>query len=188
MKLPILCVLIALSASFAVQAAKERAFVDEPEPPTSSRVEDPEMWSERSSSLPPWPKDSDLVEFRLDNDTSSFRYFMDANHLAIGEDKVVRYTLVAASPSGARNVSFEGLRCTPKGEYKIYAYGAGDRFQPIAGADWQPVPSRGDQLHQELHGHFLCVPLKFAPRPKKDMIRALQGPINPRQNTGFMPD
>ncbi len=188
MKLPFVCALIALSASFAVQAAKERAFVDEPEPPTSSRVEDPELWSEKSSSLPPWPNDSDLVEFQLDNDAAPFRYLIDANHLAIGEDKVVRYTLVVESQSGARNVSFEGLRCTPKGEYKIYAYGAGDRFQPIDGADWQPVPSYGDQLHRELHGHFLCVPLKFAPRPKNDMVRALQGPINPRQNTGFMPE
>jgi len=181
-------ILPALLATTPCFAAEERAFIDTPEPVTPSSIEEGKPWEEIASKLPPWPRDSDLIEFELDS-SSPFRYYIDRRHLGIGRDEVVRYTLVAESSSGARNVSFEGIRCKPRGVYRIYAYGSRGTFHPIPESDWIYVRNDpGDMLHRELHGHFLCGPRTFAPRPKKDMIRALKGHIAERENAGFVSD
>lgn len=170
-------------------ALAERPFIDEAEPFRPGTIKDPEYWSEGVAALPPWPKDTDLVELHLDGPRGLLRYYLDGKNLAVGSDEVVRYTLLAQSASGARNVSFEGIRCTPKGEHRVYAYGIGGRFEPAPPSDWRPLP-QGDtnDYRRQLHGQVLCVPLKFEPRPKKDMLRAMKGPIHPRENAGFMTD
>jgi hypothetical protein len=183
---PILAALLVLLPG--VSRAEDRPFIDEPEPPASSRIEEAAPWQEGKTTLPPWPANSDLVEFHVDGGPTPFRYFIDASHLAVGADGVVRYTLVVESGSGARNVSYEGMRCTARGSYKIYAYGAGSRFKPVE-QDWQPIPVHSnDRYHLALHRVILCVPLKFEPRPKKDMIRAMQGHLPRRTNAGFLSD
>jgi hypothetical protein len=163
-------------------------FIFEQAPLTSSRVQEGKPWKEESVNLPPWPADSDLIEFKLDGDPSPFRYFIDGKHLAVGSDSVVRYTLVVESSSGARNVSFEGVRCTARGEYKIYAYGVAGKFNQVH-EGWKPVSDNGDdydRCHRNLSRYLLCVPRKFAPRPKKDMIRALEGHVGPYTNAEFL--
>lgn len=170
--------------------AAENVFVPDAEAPPPSSIEERKPWQEAKTPLPPWPSDSDLVEFRLDSAAPDpFRYFIDKTHLSVGTDGIVRYTLVAEGSNGTRNVSFEGLRCTPRGIYKVYAYGAGGRFAAVDGADWHPVfdPS-ADIYRKELWQYHFCVPREFKPRPKKDMLRSLQGHIAPRQNTGFQAD
>lgn len=174
-----------------VLAAKPRLFIDEPESPVPSSIQEGEAWQERQINLPPWPQDGDLVEFRLDDPAApiSFRYFIDGRNLSVGSDGVVRYTLVAQSASGARNVTYEGLRCTAQGVFRVYAYGSAKSFTPIEGEEWQTIIRRpGDELHRELHGFFLCGPRTFEPRPLKDMIRALKGQIRGRENAGFQAD
>jgi hypothetical protein len=188
MRHSVLATLTLLLALSDVHAAKERMFIDEPEPPVPSSVQEGAPWEEGEVLLPPWPDDADLVEFTLDS-PGPFRYFIDARHLSIGRDGVVRYTLVAESSSGSRNVSYEGLRCKADGVYQVYAYGAGGRFQALPGSEWQRIRgSPGDELHRELHGYFLCAPRTLAPRPVKDMVRALRGNVLPGENSGFMTD
>ena len=183
----LLAILIFLSSFQAAFAARERMFVDEAEPDAPDSIKDPDLWKEKRGALPPWPSDSDLVEFELDT-ASPFRYFIDQKSLRIGTDKVVRYTLIAESRSGrGRNVSFEGLRCEPQGVFQIYAYGVGDRFEEMPGSEWQSIrAARSDKLHRELHEHFLCIPMAFEPRPEKDMIRAMRGTFRPGENSGFL--
>ncbi|MFZ1539000.1 MAG: CNP1-like family protein [Chromatiaceae bacterium] len=180
---------LALTPSL-VQAAKPRQFIDEAEPAASASISDGKAWEEGKIELPPWPKDSDLVEFQLDTASPSrFRYFIDGQHISIGRDDVVRYTLVAESPTGTRNITFEGLRCKAQGVFRTYAYGSDHSFKPLEGSDWQTIITKsGDQLHRELYGHFLCGQRTFEPRPIPDMIRALQGKIHGRENAGFQPD
>jgi len=188
---PIVLILSLLLAPTLVVAAKQRLFIDEPEPPASSSIQEGEAWQERKIDLPPWPQDGDLVEFRLDDPAApiSFRYFIDGRNLSVGSDGVVRYTLVAQSASGARNVTYEGLRCTAQGVFRVYAYGSANRFTPVDDKEWQIIIRRpGDELHRELHGFFLCGPRTFEPRPVKDMIRALKGQIRGRENAGFQAD
>lgn len=176
-------------SSLSCAAARNDAFVPDPMPPGPSDIRPGTPWQEATVRLPPWPNDRDLVEFQLDGPPDAFRYFIDTKHLSIGPDKVVRYTLVAEGRNGTRNLSFEGIRCTPKGLYKVFAYGAGGRFSPLEGGDWQQMSDlSGERYRQDLWRFHFCVPREFKPRPKQDMIRSLQGRLAPRQNTGFQAD
>jgi hypothetical protein len=179
--------LLLVFLSGPVLAAKwDRPFIDEPDAPTPSSVQDRDTsWKEGSTTLPPWPKDGDLVEFQVDDPSSRFRQYIDGRSIAVGSDGAVRYTLVVESRSGVRNVSFEGLRCTPKGMFKTYAYGNNGRFEKTE-SEWQTLHGRShDKIHRDLHHHILCVPLKFEPRPKKDMIRAMRTRDHHETNAGF---
>ena len=170
-------------------SAAENAFVTDAEPPVPSSVQSGTPWQEADAPLPPWPKDADLVELVPDGPDSALRYFIDTANLRIGSDDVVRYTLVAEGSNGTRNLSVEGIRCTPKGAYKTYAYGAGEKFVPIASEEWLEIPTdRGERWRHDLWRFHFCIPQAFAPRPKIDMVRSLKGRISPRQNMGFLPD
>ena len=181
--------ILLLSALFGSTAfaRSERQFVDEAEPPAPSALDDKKWgWKEGATSLPPWPKDGDLVEVMVDDPAPRFRAYIDGRNLRIGSDEAIRYTLVLESRTGARNVSFEGLRCTPSGIYKIYAYGTNGRFEKVDN-EWQSLHGQGhDKLRADLHHHILCVPRKLEPRPKKDMIRAMRSRTTLKGNSGFM--
>ncbi|MBK5971086.1 MULTISPECIES: CNP1-like family protein [Thiorhodovibrio] len=173
----------------ATVSAQENMFVNDAEPDTPDSVRDAESWKEGRFNLPAWPLEQDLIPVRLDNPDTPFDYFIDARSLNTGADGVVRYTLVAESASGARNLSFEGLRCTPHGEYRIYAYGQQNRFESAGlAAQWLGIDRRGtDPVREELWRHYLCVPRKFAARPKKAQVRLLRnGRVSGTENTGFL--
>jgi hypothetical protein len=180
--------MLAFLAGPAMSGKWDRPFIDEPEAPMPSSIRDREDWKEKSVTLPPWPKDSDLVEFHVEDSSPQFRQYIDGRHLSVGSDEVVRYTLVVQSRGGARNVSFEGLRCTPQGTFKIYAYGVDGRFEKTK-SEWESLHGRShDKIHRDLYRHFLCVRLNFEPRPKKDMIRTMRSAAPREANTGFMFD
>ncbi|WP_300970913.1 CNP1-like family protein [Thiocapsa sp.] len=181
-------ILIGLGLAMPVSAA-ENAFVTDAEPPVPSSVRPGTPWQESSTALPPWPQDADLVELVPDGPDAGLRYFIDTRNLQIGADDVVRFTLVAEGSNGTRNLSVEGIRCTPRGAYKTYAYGAGERFVPIASDEWLNISAdAGERWRHDLWRFHFCIPQAFAPRPKIDMVRSLEGRISPRQNMGFLPD
>lgn len=171
-------------------AARDDAFVPDPEQPIPKSFEKAPEWSEGAVGLPPWPDPADLVEFPVDGPDRGFRYALDARSLAIGDDDVVRYTLVVKSASGARNVSFEGIRCTASGRYQVYAYGVGGVFKPLTARDWRPIPKDGTAPHRyDLWHAYLCAHPPFAPRRRSEILHALRhGQVSRVENTGFMAD
>lgn len=184
-----LCLMFSLVSAPLFSAEREQSFVNDPEHPVSSSVEDKDTsWKEGATTLPPWPKDSDLVEFEVDDPSARFRQYIDEKSIKVGSDGAVRYTLVIEAPSGTRNVSYEGMRCTPQGAFKIYAYGYNGRFEKTE-SGWQPIHGGPrDEIHRDLHELILCVPRAFEARPKKDMIRAMRSPAPVESNTGFITD
>ena len=67
----------------------------------------------------------------------------------------MRYVLVARSPSGSQNVSFEGLRCAAA-QQRLYATGQSDSTWMPARASWQPTAQcRGAWQRRALPGIFL---------------------------------
>jgi len=179
-----------LLAASGVVRGWDSAFAPDGQIPAPSSIHDPTPWKESMGAPPPWPGEGDLIEFKLDDrEAGPFRYFIDKTHLTTGPDKVVRYTIVVQSQSGTRNLSFEGIRCTPRGEYKVYAYGNQGRFVPLEGASWQQVVGLATEPYRkELWQYHFCIPREFAPRPKPDMLRSLQGRLPPRQNADFQSD
>jgi hypothetical protein len=184
-----LALAIGLPATTA-QAAQDRDLFTHGPKDTNPNFVEPEAWKETGSvQPPPWPNDADLVEFRVSDRTSPFRHYIDTKSLSVDAQQIVRYTVVVKSSSGGSNVAYEGMRCTPNGSFRTYAYGSGGRFQPTGGADWRDVNANGVPPYvRDLHRFYLCVPLKFEPRPVKEMPRVLSGRGSARDNSGFLPD
>lgn len=86
---------------------------------------------------------------------------------------MVRYTLVATSSQGARNISYEGIRCDTR-EFKVYAYGDAsgkltERYDPV----WARIDeAAANRQRAALQKDYLCpsgVPLHVS-----DIITALK--------------
>jgi hypothetical protein len=188
--------LLGLLALLGAAQAQAQSYADTPfkpdaEPDTPKSVKDGRKWQEGSVSLPAWPRDRDLIELKLDGPEQPLTHFIDKRSLATGSDGVVRFTLVSESQSGARNLTFEGIRCTPKGRWRTYAFGIDGRFKLTDDEEpWQTISATGtDQLHYDLWRHYLCVSRALKPRSTRDQIRMLKSGRVPRvDNAGFMTD
>jgi hypothetical protein len=183
-------VVLTLALAGADALASDRDLFTHGPKDTNPNFQEREPWKERpTAGLPPWPKDADLVEFRTSDPATPFRYYIDTKSLSVDAQQIVRYTVVVESGSGGRNVAYEGIRCTPNGQHRIYAYGVGGKFEATPDTPWRPVTDSGVPAYAlDLQGFFLCVPLKFEPRPIKEMPRILSGRGNPRDSSGFLPD
>lgn len=173
------------------KAKRDTSFVNDAEPDAPSSVTPGRKWQEGGYTLPAWPRDQDLLEVKLDGPAQALTHYVDQQSLRTGDDGVVRYTLVTESASGTRNVSFEGLRCTPRGRWKTYAFGIDGRFEPTAISDaWQEIRDQAsDPVHYELWQHYLCVPRAFEARPRVDQVRMLKsGRVARVEHAGFMAD
>jgi len=115
-----------------------------------------EAWEEGQVTVPPWPEKQDLLEVKVDRADFPFRVFIDQQSLDVGDDGVVRYSLVIISTSGAKNTFFEGILCN-KREYRRYAYGSADRWHRLAESGWQRIKRVGsDGYRYALYRHYLC--------------------------------
>ena len=137
---------------------------------------------EQSVSLPAYPQDSDLLEFTVG--TVPHRYFIDGRTLAVGADGVVRYALVVATAGGARNFSYEGIRCKTY-EKRIYALGHPQRkWIEARRSVWEPIQRGRANEHQDiLYREYFC-PDRFA-TSREAALRALR---EARYSTRQIPD
>lgn len=124
-----------------------------------------------SVAFPAYPREPDLIEFFVAA-TSAFRFFIDPASISVGNDGVVRYTLVARSAAGARNVSYEGMRCST-GEMRLYALGRDGGWVKSAG-DWRAIAPRSVQRwHNALYREYFC-PQKAPIASRREGIEALR--------------
>lgn len=177
----LLSIAIALLLSAAdVAARKPIPIVDQM--PNASDIPDDQIeeykWEEGSVKIPDYPNDGDLLEFIVDGADDRFEYFIDTKSLSIGkDDSVIRYTLVVKSTTGtgAENVFYEGIRCD-SGEYKTYAFGAGDgKFKPFREPTWRPIENLKHMKYRvDLHEHYLCH--SVFPRKPEEAINVIKHP------------
>jgi hypothetical protein len=93
------------------------------------------------------------VKFALVADTE-FRYYVDPESVSVGADRIVRYALVGRSPSGAENVTYEGLRCPD--EYRVYAVGRPDGSWAGRPSEWRPIPRDPRVSQGTLARQYFC--------------------------------
>jgi hypothetical protein len=132
-------------------------------------------WKEAEVRLPAAPRRENLIEFFV-SAASDFRFFIDAASLGVGPDGVVRYALVARSPSGAENLTFEGIRCAT-GEYRIYAVGRPDGSWGGRATEWRVIELRTTQRwHNALQIEYFC--------PSREPIRTAEEGVDALRRGG----
>lgn len=113
-------------------------------------------WQEVAIQLPAPPKPENLLPFYV-SATATQSFTIDAQSVSVGTDGVVRYTLVATSNGGARNVSYEGIRCESF-ERKLYAFGQPNGEWSRSKRDqWERINSlAANRHHAALAKDYFC--------------------------------
>lgn len=134
-------------------------------------------WKEIEAKLPPAPKPAGLLRFE-GGAATPHQYLIDPASLSIGEDGVVRYTLVVRTGGGATNISFEGMRCETR-EQKTYAFGRGDgSWSRARDPRWRFIArNEMSRHHGTLFEDYLCVNVQL-PRSTQEILNRLRHPVS----------
>ena len=116
----------------------------------------PVSWQEQAVVFPAAPQVSGWLPFYVTAATEN-RFFVDAASLSVGDDGVVRYVLLVQTAGGARNVSYEGMRCETS-ERRIYALGRSDgSWVKARSSEWSRISAIGNnRYHAALFSEFFC--------------------------------
>lgn len=131
-------------------------------------------WEEIAIQLPAAPQADNLLPFYV-SPTATQSFAIDSKSLSVGSDGVVRYTLISVSQSGARNVSYEGIRCQTF-EKKIYAIGQTDGTWVRSKRDkWEGIV-RGfaNRQHAALATDYFCDNSAIASYNVNDIVRRIK--------------
>lgn len=141
-----------------------------------SRYVEPEKKPEQEAevALPAYPVRRDTwIPFETTAVTKN-RFFIDRESLQVTEERTIRYALIIESPSGVRNVSYEGMRCS-SAEIKTYAWGTSEgKWYAAKDAQWQPI--RVDRIngqHITLYERYFCQ-AATGMRTAADIVRVMQ--------------
>ncbi|HMU63337.1 MAG: CNP1-like family protein [Nitrosomonas sp.] len=163
--------LVFLSLVSLVSCSSNEKFVD--------TFDNSKNWVEIQAQLPNYPETENLLEFDA-GPANDMRHYVDAQSIAIGEDGVIRFTLISKSSEGAENVSFEGIRCRTR-ERKRYAVGRLNKtWAHSRQPEWQLLNNVG-QNHalRELAKFYFC-PQDIMVGSQQEAIQALKAGIHPR--------
>jgi hypothetical protein len=116
------------------------------------------VWTENKvDTLPPLPSAQNLLGFEVSNNTP-LHFAIDSKSLSVGSDGVVRYTVVITSPTGARNVNYEGIRCDTY-EWRLYAglNADHDGWDRTVANDWTRIENGNlNAYHASLYQDYFC--------------------------------
>ena len=123
------------------------------------------QWKEIEAQLPAYPKAENLLAIYAGAATPH-KFFVDAPSISVGEDGVVRYSLIVKTAGGATNVSFEGIRCDMR-QQKLYAIGhANGAWTRARNPEWRRIENQEvNRHHNLLYAEYLCpdkAPVKTA--------------------------
>jgi len=135
-------------------------------------VPDDPDWKEQEAPKPPPLRTSGLIALEMRG--STLRFGVDPASISIGPDGIVRYVVVATSPSGTVNAMYEGVRCT-SGEVKVYARHNPDTGWVPGKGEWQPLQQTAHSRHSlQIARNGACI--GHGPnRPAAAIARDLRG-------------
>lgn len=135
--------------------------------------EEKQQAPEAPVTLPAAPRPENLVEMYVGANATS-RFFVDAASLNVLPEGILRYTAVIVSPSGARTVNYEGMRCSGR-EIKLYAFGRADGgWSNARKPDWRPINTSGPGRYQYILARDFFCPNAVPVRDAAEALRALE--------------
>jgi CNP1-like family len=132
-----------------------------------------QAWQELEHQLPAAPKKESLLPFYVSAATDNL-FFVDSASLTVDADGVIRYVLVVETSGGARNVSFEGMRCETR-ERRIYASGRRDgTWSKSRRNEWVPLRDAvANRQYAALYFDYFC-PSGIIANSADTVVRALR--------------
>ena len=104
--------------------------------------------------LPPPPLAADLLQLTVASDSPN-RFLIDPRSVVVTPSSS-RYTVLVETPSGARNVSYEGIRCSTR-ERRIYAVDNGNGWVKARTSTWQRITENAlNRHHAVLQKDVFC--------------------------------
>ena len=166
----ILKILLNVSVMMSMTAHAQYRTAD---PADENDPDAPRFWEETEVKIPTAPPSKDLKPFYV-SATTQLKFALDAPSIAFGKDEVIRYVVVITSPSGAQQVSYEGIRCE-KYEWRLYATMQKDgAWHKTANSRWQVIKNTSyNSYHAALVKDAFCdnaIPRRSA----KEIIPLLQ--------------
>ena len=138
---------------------------------------DSKPWDAQKALLPSYPKEGNLIPFYV-GPARPFAFFVDSASVSVGPGGLVRYTLVARSPSAATNVSYEAIRCETY-ERKVYAFGRADgTWAQARSSEWVPIGRSQGNQQMSLADDFFCPGRRVQTR--EEALQALARGNRPR--------
>ncbi len=128
------------------------------QPVAADSDEDDEVrpWQEVAVQFPAAPLQENLLPFYVGEATNN-EFYVDGASLSVGTDGVVRYVLVVQAAGGARNVTYEGLRCETR-ERRVYASGRPDgTWVKSRNDEWRRIQNlAANRHHAALVFDYFC--------------------------------
>lgn len=136
-------------------------------------------WKETEAPPPPALRTQNLVPIDMPVG-GALRFAVDPASVSVGPDGVVRYVVVASSPSGTVNAMYEGVRCSTA-EVKVYArHNPDSGWVPARSPEWQPLHSRPNSRHSLIIARTgVCVG-QGPSGTASEIVRALRTPADKR--------
>lgn len=130
-------------------------------------------WQEVAVQLPAPPASENLLPFYV-SPTATHQFSIDAKSLTVGNDGVIRYSLVTTSSFGVKNVIYEGIRCASF-EHKSYAFGRPDGSWSRSRNDsWERIQQHAaNGHHAALAMDYFCQNLSVAGNAN-DMLKRIK--------------
>ena len=149
----ILKVSLSLLAALSIASHAQYRTAD---PADENDPDAPRFWEETEVKVPTAPPSKDLKPFFVSS-TSQLKFALDAPSIVFGKDEVIRYVVVITTPSGAQQVSYEGIRCE-KYEWRLYATMQKDGgWHKTASSRWQVIKNTGyNSYHAALVKDAFC--------------------------------
>lgn len=132
-------------------------------------------WVELQPELPSYPRDENLLPFEVST-LSKNQFYVDSSSISVSEDGVVRYSVVIKSAGGAKNISYEGIRCETV-EIKTYAFGRADNtWSKVRVANWRAINLTGSNAYAKtLFQDFFCPGLLIIKNPAEAITAFKKG-------------
>jgi hypothetical protein len=146
-------VLLSLLAALSIASHAQYRTAD---PADENDPDAPRFWEETEVKIPTAPPSKDLKPFYVSG-TTQLNFALDAPSIVFGKDEVIRYVVVITTPSGAQQVSYEGIRCE-KYEWRLYATLQKDGgWHKSANSRWQVIRNTGyNSYHAALVRDAFC--------------------------------
>jgi hypothetical protein len=140
-------------------------------------------WKEDNAPPVPTFEIKRLVPFEV-SANSPLQWGFDPQTMAIGQDDIVRYVVVAQSPSGVVNAMYEAIRCGT-GEWKTYArYNQDSGWTNASEPKWQPLRSGPSPHAARLASQGVCTG-KAAASSVRQIVQSVRQPVaGAKRDTG----